>query len=298
MKIIDVTNLSQKQLDAYLSLSASQNDGLTEVWLEAGANANVDALISAIENDNEELARKLIETGIDINTVVDYKPLLFYVLDDIKWLNLFIEYGVNVETKDIDGMSAIRTAYYLGEEAIVDRLIEFGININGDCTDYEPILIACIEYEEGRWLDKFIEASKDVNVCDDDGVCALAWAVKMNNEEAVDKLIAAGADVNSRDYQGATPLMQVRTYSIAMKLIANGADVNITSCDNDTALTVCLGRCLSNNDITEYEKIIQLLLESGGDTRITTDEGYTALKLARKSKHKNLIKLIKTARNK
>lgn len=301
MKDFDVSKLTQEQLDAHFVLSVRQNDGMAEFWLRNGANVNgrfewnESVLIYAIQNDNEELAVKLIEAGIDVNGTDRFKdPILFYALDDVKWLNILAKGNLNINARtNRYGETALSIAYKENNEKIFDRLIELGIDVNVPMvTGKYPALIYDIVYRDGKWVDKLIKANVDVNSKDGYGTPALMLAIRYEYTDVITKLIDAKADVNLSDSNEETPLMMAYKYWTVQKLIESGADVNAVNYLGETALIQHVkDYALLRTD--EESKIIELLLQSGADTSVVTRNGDTALSIACRTKYKDLIGLIK-----
>ena len=132
MKTIDVSNLTQEQLDSYFVLSAEQDDGLALFWLEAGAGIEdkEEVLRYAIENDNEELVDKVLKLNVDVNKYVEGSPLWFYSLYDMKYFNKFLTLEIDVNARGVDGTTALEIAYKRDDEELADKLIEMGIDVN------------------------------------------------------------------------------------------------------------------------------------------------------------------------
>ena len=303
MKTIDVSKLTQEQLDAHFVVSVKKNDGLAGFWLDAGANVNgildwnESALIYAIKNDNVELAEMLIEAGIDVNGTDRFnEPLLFYVLDDVKWLNILAkgDLNVNARTNYVEDNTALLRAYYDKNEEVFDRLIELGIDIDALSTSGVPILIISIS-NGGIWLDKLIKSNANVNIRDRDGIPAFFFAIYYNEVDVLNKLIEAKVDLNlTIPHDEVTGLMITTKYEIASILIKNGANINARDAFGKTALIRHVHNYVNKFAYhEESRKIIGLLLESGADANVVPYDGKTALKLARKSKDKELINLIR-----
>lgn len=299
MKDFDVSKLTGEQINTHFCVSVQQDDGMALFWLEAGADVNSrfegePVLLYAIENDNEELAIKLIELGADVNVFdSENDPILFHALNDVKWLNILANGDLDINIKNPGNYNAFSIAYKKDKEDVADRLVELGIEVERSLIKGVPILIACVSWNKGRWLDKLLSLKLDVNARDEDCCSALIWAVKRNNEYAVDKLIEAGAEVNLQDFEGSTALMFVRSYAIADKLIKSGANPNIANKYNENAIRRCLETYaeVSYYHTEEMENICELLIRNDAEHNVY--ERTSLLNFAYKAKSKKLAKLIK-----
>ncbi len=95
--------------------------------------------------------------------------------------------------------------------------------------------------------------------------------------EIIQYLIDRGSDLNARDIYGRTVLMHSTRGQpkILPVLLEAGADVNARDLRGWTALMYAA--------ITPFPSTLQLILDAGADPRMVTDEGITALDLARKN---------------
>jgi ankyrin repeat protein len=98
-----------------------------------------------------------------------------------------------------------------------------------------------------------LDAGEKVDEADDDGITALSWAAIASRVNMARLLIERGADVNHVDKKGMTPLLYAASIDFG-----------------DSAM-------------------VDLLLKSGARTTARTNEGLTALDLARKYNHANLL---------
>jgi len=297
MKNVDVSKLTQAQLNSYFRLSVFNDDALTDFWLSCGAEVTPESLGSAIMNDNKRLGEKIINAGVDVNyTGGDIKEaILFSVLHDVEWVDILAKGNLDVNVENIHGETPLGVAYNDHHEAMVDKLLELGADIDNTSYFGFPVLIDCIMRPDEKWLNKFISAKANVNVQDRNFSTPLIFAVKRNHDAAVYKLLEAGADPNIRDYEGTTALMSVLSCPIAGELIKFGADVNAIDEDGYTPLMRCIRRSTFFDKEKEFEGIITLLLENGANPNCVSCDGTneTALKLAYKSKHKSFVKIIK-----
>ena len=141
-------------------------------------------------------------------------------------VKLLINKGVNVNSKNGEGLNPLHYAVYGNRKEIAELLIAESADVNGN-NFAPPLGIAASEGHEG--------------------------IVKL--------LIAKGADLNAVGPNGETPLTLAAMNGhkeIAEMLIAEGIDVNAMDNDGDTALHLAA--------LNGHEKIADLLRKHGGKT--------------------------------
>lgn len=129
-----------------------------------------------------------------------------------------------------------------------------------------------------------------VNFKDSEEKTPLHWAVYNNQRDIINVLLEAGANVNVTEVIGITPLHYAaeRGYVEVVELLLDaGADVNAQDYGyfNFTPLHGAAG-------FGRFE-IVKLLLRTGAKVNLRDNEGRTALDLAAKNGHKDVVELIK-----
>ncbi len=224
---------------------------------------NETPLFVAIENDNNEFAKLLIENGADINVKNNY---------NITPLHLAIRNNNN---------------------ELIKLLIEKGADINIKILDYSPFYYACLN-NNFEMTKLFIENSADINV-KRDGFFLLHFACSYNNFEMTKLLIENGANVNvnvgkdSHNFPLCTPLHFAclnNNFEITKLLFENGADLNATIPLFDSYLpgyTSLHITALQNN-----LKITKFLYDNNADISKLTKDGYTAKTIAKNNNSQNV----------
>jgi ankyrin repeat protein len=115
-----------------------------------------------------------------------------------------------------------------------------------------PVALAAAA-EDVRTLEALLEAGANVEEPDEDGVTLLGWAAIGGRTEAARVLLRRGANVNAVAKNGFTPLL----YAASV-------------------------------DFGDGE-MVRLLVDAGADTTAKTPEGATALALAKRYSHVNLL---------
>jgi ankyrin repeat protein len=114
--------------------------------------------------------------------------------------------------------------------------------------------VAAAQTDDTATMGAMLDAGLAVDTTDDDGLTLLDWGVISNRPNIVRLLLARGADVNHLDAFGMTPLH-------------HAASIDFGSAD-----------------------MIAILRKAGARLDARTKDGVTALDLARKYRHQNLIR--------
>jgi len=146
-------------------------------------------------------------------------------------------------------------------------------------------------------LDSLIKSGIDVNIGNEDkGATVLLIASSFKGyEEIVQFLISNGANVNYKAKDGKTPLMLAAgtSFETTKLLIENGADVNAKAEDGMTAFIQSTFGILSKKVSTD---VMDLLLEKGADVNSELSSkdagGWTALLFATINGDKDLVKFL------
>ncbi|KAI9854022.1 MAG: hypothetical protein M1813_001583 [Trichoglossum hirsutum] len=144
----------------YVELAEVGHEAMVRLLVEKGADVNAKdghgntALLWAAKCGHEATVRLLLEKEADTEVALPWAAECGYEA-------ILVEMGVNINTKDDGGRTALLQAAKGGHEAIVRLLVERGA---------------------------------DVNVEDDYGNTALLWAAKCGHESTVQLLLEKGAD--------------------------------------------------------------------------------------------------------
>lgn len=114
-------------------------------------------------------------------------------------------------------------------------------------------------------------------------------AVKNNNLADAKKLISQGVSINSKDEYGRTALYwatQEGYFSLAKLLIANNADINFISTNDDSWTPLIV------SSYRGHTKMVGLLVSHGANIEVKDKDGYTALSWAFKQEQYNAAELL------
>jgi ankyrin repeat protein/beta-lactamase regulating signal transducer with metallopeptidase domain len=195
---------------------------------------------------------------------------------DIEKVKSLIEKGINVNTKDKEGYTAIYDAAARGHKDVVEFLINKGadINIRVDIDAknsglWTPLQTA-VRHNQASVVELLISKGASVNTKDKWGFSPLHTAAKHGYTGVAEHLIDKGADLNAKNNNGETPLHIAarRNNKLAAELlITKDANINAKNKWNRTPMEIALDQ--------GHRQIVELLHKHGA--RVLTSEGATAL---------------------
>lgn len=153
------------------------------------------------------------------------------------------------------------------------------INYGGDT----PLHYGCY-YGQTECVKYCLNNGSLPNTSNDYGKTPLHYACERNHEECVKLLLAHGADPNCQEFASErTPLMEVANNENIVKMLLNaGADIHIQDQSKGTALHMFAWRGYP----------VELLLKAGAIKSLKNRYGSTALDIARKYGHSNIVKVL------
>lgn len=165
---------------------------------------------------DEELVRKLIDLGADVNLPAKsgFTPLMASAgRNNIAIAELLIEKGADIEAKDDDGINALVYASTYNNEEMVKFLLEKGADANTVCEienehiDISPTPLMNAAYRGNtNIINMLLENGADINYTTDYGMTALMMAASFNQFEAAKVLLENNADTSITDEYGRTAL--------------------------------------------------------------------------------------------
>ena len=288
---------------------------LSESW------GGTTALMWAVSESHPDAARLLIERGANVNARSKIVPSEdrrggTTANSSVTSLPRDPQPGENPKKDYYGGFTPLHFAVRQGDLGSTRRLVAAGADVNAITADGKGSLELAIyngNYEMASFL---IDNKANVSHADAEGFTALFWAVDRRNMETnpgmpwmvtadplplIKKLLAAGANPNAfvdnipTSRRSALNLTPRTTYATALAraafsadmelvqlLLSYGADPNIVSSHNETALMQAAGyawidgysRGKSN---AERLQVIKLLVELGANVNAADDNGITAL---------------------
>ncbi|EJA7623227.1 ankyrin repeat domain-containing protein [Escherichia coli] len=192
------------------------------------------------------------------NLPADY--LLAAQQGDIDKVKTCLALGVDINTCDRQGKTAITLASLYQQYACVQALIDAGADINKqDHTCLNPFLISCLN-DDLTLLRIILQAKPDLNCVTRFGGVGLTPACEKGHLSIVKELLAhTEINVNQTNHVGWTPLLEA--------IVLNDGGI-------------------------KQQAIVQLLLEHGASPHLTDKYGKTPLELAREWGFEEIAQLL------
>jgi ankyrin repeat protein/mono/diheme cytochrome c family protein len=294
----------------------NDNDALVAMLLSAGAKAQVanrhgiTPLHRAATNGNASIVNRLLAAGADANfaTPAGDTPLMMAArTGKTAAIDALITKGAAVNTREtLRGQTALMWAASENNAAAIRVLVKAGADVHAKSASgmFTPLLFAV----RGGHLDAtraLLEVGADVNERLPDGMSALVLAVYNAHYELASALLEGGADPNAAA-QGWTALHQIAwsrrpnrgfnmpgavatgnldSLELVRRLVARGADVNARMSKeprdgNRNMLNRIGGTPFLMAAKSADVPLMRVLLESGADPKITTNDGTSPLMAA------------------
>ena len=218
-----------------------------------------------------------------------------------KAVQFLLEMGVNIDSVDSNGRTALMLASKAGHEEIVETLLSAGAN--SSCQDHEQTAVGTdtvsLPQTDIDQESKILMAAKkdqtavgnhynaNPNKEDSNGLTALCHASQGGHSKVVQILLKEGADPNIQKKVGVTALMIASQYGhteVVQILLKGGADPNTQKKDGPTALIYAC-----HND---HSEVVQILLKGGADPNIQKKDGSTALIYACHNDHSEVVQIL------
>src|SRR5438093_817995 len=198
----------------------------------AGSSA---LLADAAEKMDRTRIRALLQQRVDVNTPqIDGMTALHWAAyqDDLETEELLVRAGANVIAANRYGVTPLSLACTNGNGAMVELLLQAGADPNTALPGGETALMTAARVGKPGPVKALLSRGADVHSKDARrGQTALMWAAAEGHAEIAEELIKAGADVRVRLDSGFTPLLfAVREgrIDVVRVLLKAGADVNET----------------------------------------------------------------------
>jgi ankyrin repeat protein len=186
--------------------------------------------------------------------------------------------GGNVNTPQVDGMTALHWAAYQDDLETAKALMKAGANAKAE-TRYgvTPLSMAC-QNGNGELVELLLAAGADPNATLRGGETALMTAARTGKAGAVKALLARGAKVDAREKRGQTAMMWAASEghtAVVELLLAAGADFRTPL--PDSGLTPLMFAVRDGR-----ADVVRVLLKAGVDVNEGAQPRRPSLKLPRK----------------
>ncbi len=234
----------------------------------------------AIMSGHKEMVEMLLANGATLRRGRhEFTPVVLAMLTDQKEMVRFL-IGKNIEYSE-----AHVDAYFGDVEQVKDYLAKGG-DINGQEPSGLTLLACAICRGQTEVAEFLLGRGANVNMMDGSGFTALQWASAKGRPEVTRLLVEKGADVRVRDNGGRIALHWAAMkgdVDIVETLIQRGSDVNArsgvveTRGRKDARWTPLHQACAGG-----HKNAAELLLTNGADINAKTNNGDSALSLAKR----------------
>ncbi len=187
----------------------------------------------------------------------------------------------------------------MGDAYVVGLFLEKGMDVDSRDKNGATALMRAAENGHVKVVKLILSKKADTNATDKNGYTALMVAAEGRHAEAVKALVTAGADINKKNpKRGTTALMIASAKGNADSVEAlikgggdGGADVNATDNNGYTALMLAAEK--------GHMGIVKKLVESGADREIRNKKWHvTAAYVASYAGHKDIAAFLRHNRRK
>ncbi len=194
---------------------------------------------------------------------------------------------------------ALRCAIKQNDHTAIKKLIESGANVNSPTVGGITPLMVASSYGNPEILQTLLTAGADVSARDDSEFTALLWASHKEQQHVIEMLLKAGANVNEESRQSISALINSAASGFADNvdtLLKWGAEVNRQTAegpiDGLNQVTALIAAVKGG-----HSDIVNALLNSGADVKVTDNNGKTALEIAIEKGHEDIVYLLRQAEN-
>lgn len=226
----------------------------------------INAIHDAIFEGDIDRVRSILNNGIDIEakncdgdtpflTCCTYRPL-------IEIMNLLVDYGADIDARNINGESSLSIAVNRKKIAVIDFLLNKNAEINVVSDDGQTPLFRAIYKNQLAYAKEMLRRGADpsLNPSNPESGTSLLWAAGTGDLELVKMLVDCGADISSPGIlHSAIKHMHIMKY-----LIDQGVDVNKKGAWGSTALHIAAYKC--------EKDAVELLINNGADIGVKDDK--------------------------
>lgn len=204
-------------------------------------------------------------------------PFLDAVVDgDFEKVKSELHRGVDINTSNKFGSTALHLAARTGRPVITEWLIKMGAQVNKLNKDGQTPFFYAAYCGQLNIMKILVKNGADINQKElEYGWTPIHGAARGGYTDAIIYLLENGADVNSRKKDGKTPLILAVIYdrpSIAHLLLKNGAEVNSRDNEGFTPLFMAAECC---NDAS-----VSLLLEYDATVSVRNNQNESLISMA------------------
>ncbi|VUC28740.1 unnamed protein product [Clonostachys rosea] len=260
------------------------------------------ALNIAIHGGHEQVVQKLVAAGADVNLAAEGEAALFVAakIGNQGIVEMLLAAGADVNLNH-GGWTAIQGATKGGHQKIVDQLIAAGADVNKRGDFATSALVEAIVIRHQQIAQTLLAAGAEVNdYCyyfenDWPDVTALEIAVRFGYEEFVSMLLAAGANMDALNTESLWEDLRIEAefgdnLDVVNTIFATGLITTDKGLDYRSHLTSegIIPKAARGGN----KKIVEKLLEEGGNVDDEDEEGYTSLARAAEGGYQELVMML------
>lgn len=265
---------------------------------ELGLPYSEQAFIDCIDQGDLRAVKLFLRAGIDPNTSdEDGNTALMHAVDKrhAEIIDLLLKAKANVNKGAKDGGTALSWAVGQGNLELVRLLLDHG----ADPQTVVSAFLAAAHDGEAKLMILLTERGVPLNEVGSeallDATHNVAVVSDQKQNEAVTFLLSRGVDVNTKDKEGWTPLMMAANDSNSMPLVLrtlldHGANVN--------AQCICSGwlaggwTALMLAAYGGHDDIVKILVAKPSNVNLKNNEGRTALAVASDRGHADVVRTL------
>ncbi len=188
---------------------------------------------------------------------------------DLKAVQLFLEAGIDCNSPDATGSTALIAAAKEGRLDVVNKLLEQKLNLNFQDKQGETALMLAAANNHTDIVKLLLKKNADPNIQDQSGWSALMKAVYQGNTACVETLVGQ----SHQEVNRALLVAALTGHKEIVKLLLdNGAEIDTRADDGRTPLMLAAAK--GDNDL------VAALLAAGADSTLVDKSGATSAALA------------------
>ncbi len=248
---IDVNNSDDYDIPLCRAVDLSKSE-IVEALIEAGASMeteNDSPLERAVWNGDQKIVEILIKHYLYNQKLHPYYSealMVASIRGNCEIVSLLLESGIDINSIIGQSGTALHYAAERGQIKVAKLLIAADADVNcpntseeaGDNKNETPLMSAATNNEE--IFNLLLDADANVNIQDSEGTTPLMILAQSNRIDLPSRLIAAGVDVNAKNTEGRTALIIAAdngNSAVVKLLIEAGADIDAIDNTGNTALT-------------------------------------------------------------
>ncbi|KAK4446471.1 ankyrin repeat-containing domain protein [Podospora aff. communis PSN243] len=281
---------------------------IAKFLLECGADVNKAELKKAVDRDDVEMTRLLLEYGYPMFYPVGYWLNRAVDLGSIELCELFLEFGANVNSQDMKGSTALLQAAWQGREAIVDLLLREGASVHLICRNGQTALYKA----SGQGHEGTVQRLLESGARPDEGrgaygETALFKAVSKGHTGVVKRLLDSGADPNiPNDHRRRAWIGDDYRKGNFSQLLASGYYTNLSSHWMNPALEKYIRQQFQPQKACQYPlhavaenkengvAMAKELMAAGARVNVEDGEGMRPIDYAVVAGFKGMVKLLES----